>query len=781
MKRSFSEVFLIIFLASSLLTNPIFVSQSLASSRKSKKQLLLNIAPPKKYQSVASTWVGRSVGGTPMARVQHWVMPTMHGNAIITEKFDIRGRAREQTLNFGDRTQTEIDFDGDGLLDEWTLTSNDLRILMHSPRDGHFRFMEVRKETQKEWVDLLFVRNKFGQYTLLNRSAEKRFTLYSSGDSAPDDFVAGQCLETEEGLQNEVSQFNSNLASGVIPDSTVDSLIKEKIIDSSCDKPEYAEQKGEIAAAMKKIFLSDKDFSKEDQKKIGQKNKEVFAKEFKNQFEPNATQPTLLGCLRRYQMDTHATRIASALQTKMHTNAWNWKVQCIPALPEHSQKCAQKMSMVRNNKNTEVHQHVNFVMHPPGSDAQKNCNGSREKDFFHEMLHYSGIQDETLVENITTCCMAENPQGQSCRRVRFQIQEKLAQQKMWNMIMDSIPKEDFEKLKYWCESMYGTDCDKNVKQVLKNASISGSVLIQDPVKCAGGPSNNPECARAWKEEGVKQVKSIFNEKVCFTNGLRRVRELEPEFYQANQARINEEIALDCEAFNEEVARVFSGDPDKSSLDRICSKRRSMTSRLELPFWMSFNVEKAFASQTYGKDLCKDLKSVSSALDWKKMRTISDRAASPLPQDRNTAREVIDAVAGQVTKDAGLVTGSVGQLITQQKPAQHIVLKSEQGPDRKTTFADATPSARIQKINYEIRKQNDLGDRIHKFTSIPYESLFPSAYAKASDKERLLLARSLTLPDPLSANAGVNPDRDSLRNLEQLSQCRISRILCHPIS
>lgn len=767
MKRSFSGVFFILCSSFLILLSSLPGPQVLAIDRKAKKQLLLNLPPPKKYQSVADSWVGRSVGGTPMARVQHWVMPTQQGNAIVTEKFDIRGRAREQTLNFGDRTQTEIDSDGDGQLDEWTLTANDLRIQLHSPREGHFRFMEIRKETQKEWVDLLFIRTKKGHYSLINRSAERKFTLYNSQDSAPDDFVAGQCRETEEQLQSEVSEFNTSLTSGVVSEEKVDSLINDQILDASCNKPEFKNQKEKIAAAMKKVFLSDKDFSKEKQQSTSSKNKEIFSKEMKNQFEPDSKQPKFLGCLRRYQMDTHATRIASALQTKMHTNAWSWKVQCETALPKHSQKCGS-IAMVPDLKKKETHQHISFIMHPAGSRDAELCNSSLEQTFFHEMLHYSGIQDEILVKNITNCCMNDNPQSRFCRPVRHAVQQKLAEQKMWNLVIDSLSPEDFQKMKLHCENLYGTDCDKNVKQVLKNASIAGSEIIKDQTKCAGGPAQNSECARLLKEEGVKQVKSIFNNNVCYTNGLRGISEFEPEEHAAKKI----EIAEKCETFNEKIALIFSGNPDDSSIEKICSKRRSLQSNYFRQLQFLLTSQFAYGDQ-YGLDLCADMKSVDTVMNWSKMSTISDRQTpDERYRDRNTAREAMDALAGQVTVDPRQVAGGVKQVIEKQAPlTQHTVHKTERGPTRKTAFADASPGDRLQRINYEIRKQNDLGDRIQKFTSIPYESMIPSAYAKAGDKERLLEARTLTLPDPLSQNAGSNLDRDGLRGIEQLSQRR----------
>lgn len=703
--------------------------QLLTSKKKNKGRGL--------YSSVSENWKGSTVGGVPLAKVDHWVMTTPQGVVGLTEKKDIRGRPREHVIHFNDRTQSELDYNGDGRIDEWSSMSNDLSIRMYGPAKGHFNVMEVTKTTKDRWVDMLFYRTENGDYRLFASTSRPRTLLFREGqfsdyDSAiPNDFRAGQCSETEVSIQNEVSKFNEKGYS----DGELKDVVGAKILHSSCAAmKERSDEVEKLKESLVEVLNSDKSF--------------------RTKSNGGATEPEpggkYVACLRRHKLDVHATRISSALQTKFHDNAWPWQVKCAPPLDlkDGSIKCGSA-GMVNDPSTNQKVQQITIYMHAPGSEGFRACMASGEKKddgdpfremkrtVFHEMLRYSGIRNTAEVTAIAGCCQEDDMNSPDCDRTKRIVERKLAAQKELNDVLSSFEPGELSQIKRVCEDVYpNEECGQNFKKMLDRSVSESLRMTKHSPACVPNPEAQ-SCLDALRDMRKKQAEFYFDNERCAARAAGRPWA--------------EKVKAKCEVFNSFVASTFSGIKVEHTSGHCIKSSEPFREGFIQLLMGPFAHARVDVAEVCGLT-SKITKVVVRAAD-----TPSDRkpVSLGLEDPRAVMRDSIRDASGKVIAQATDLSQDQVKKLTDSTVMDSSRI-TDAGPLQRKAFSETSNPERIKRITRDVQMQNALAERVEKFTALPYETLFPKANASESEKERLFEARQLVLPDPLSADTRTLP-------------------------
>lgn len=700
-------------------------------------------------------WIGRTVGGQPVVRAQHWIQNSVAGSAHVVEKWSRDNKLLERTLNFQDRSEVSLDRDGDGHLDEWEFFSANLHVQLSVPLNGSFMLMDVEQERERDIVKLKLRRQPSGEYRVYAQYREPRKEMFLQGSSGlDDDVVAGECKESELGIQSNAININKALTD--LSDKDVKTTISDGIMNESCKKEPFKNQVPAMAEGILTVFRSDKDFVAPIANYEDKNRPEVRARRAARAADRGKVtagkevpdHPAYLGCLRRYQLDTHASRIESALwEYQLSKHYYDWKIGCIASndLPKET-KCKTGDTKAKDGKcylpkRGNAQKVGNF---PLISFVKQGCSideslcdstpGQFAKSFFHEMLHYSGIPDGPLAEAITDCCSQTSATDPSCAKLRNEVSIQRDSQRTWNHIL-SQASGNLGKLQTACKEVYDENCTAKGNEFVNLYARQRAQIKKDHPECRELDANGAEqasCQKLFQAARGRSLNAVFNDEECLVS-----RNLENLSEEAKKGK--------CVALRDSLHALLDTG-EKTPGNNFCVKQKRQLGFFCPKPLLLFTPIQAFAEDD---DFCESIAGIQNVkVDFseKAYRATTVRKAEGVAADYVSARNEIDGAAGatglqgprpNVTGGSKVVGATSPSAV--RKPEAH----GEIGPPRPAY--PSQPGKRAEAIAFDLRRQSDFANRVEQYTNLAFQQFVPTAKARAEGQQD----PSFSLPDPLS--------------------------------
>ncbi len=344
----------------------------------------------------------------------------------MVQAFNKEGRIVSQILLSEGRAEFSLDRNGDGLVDTWEMSNKDGRMELSEPYNGNFLTMKIEHRLK----DTAYIM-KYGY-----RPSTKMYKLYAV-EKKPfeklnyqQDIVIG-CREKDAELQQFASELSKHLQSSDNA-SQLRKTLEKDLLDDNCRKPPFQEMAPSMVDGVMKVALSDPNFENKktrDEEKAEHANKGV--KEEKG---------TFLQCLRHYELDTHASRIMSAIgqfTSKVDKdNRYQWGgIKC-------EVEPGQVASYQYENPPTlYFHATKDTWKNPEVAKKVKTADPAQAyaRVFFHEMLHFSLIADEGVTKMIEGCCATPEGEGTSCKELEDYKEDRKMAQRVLNTVKKNVP------------------------------------------------------------------------------------------------------------------------------------------------------------------------------------------------------------------------------------------------------------------------------------------------------------------------------------------------------
>lgn len=343
---------------------------------------------------------------------------TIHGKTYsLLSRYNSSGVVTSQMLIGPERQEFMIDPDGDGEPDAYEIKSKDGVMRFSNSMNGRFYIMEIDHGFRSGKVTLRFAWNpKNGGYDLIGTNARPYKRLFWQ------DFIIG-CRgdEHEQVLQRTAldliglfkRDYNGEKAE-------LRTEFEKNLLGESCRTGDFESSTDEILDAMMKVAETGLEW---DGNKPSSKG-------------------SFMQCLRYYELDVHASRIQSGFAqfTSLvpENQRFKWKVECKrdPSVPgPGSYLDATPPSM----PSVSFHDTVTD-MDETGLLGRAGAVNEYADTFFHEMLHYSGIEDEGAAHMITDCCAegaSESTRSSSCENLEKFVEKKKNAQRMENLVIEA--------------------------------------------------------------------------------------------------------------------------------------------------------------------------------------------------------------------------------------------------------------------------------------------------------------------------------------------------------
>jgi hypothetical protein len=292
----------------------------------------------------------------------------------VFERKNADGLVVAQTI-FGRQYQAFwLDRDGDGRADYWEAADARGSVSLHELSGNHFLFMDVEQRADSGRVQMKFVYDpRAGDYSLYaatrvhyaRLSAYQNFIVNCEGDAF------------DRKLKESTMALDAALASG--NSGLLRQAVTKIVAASDCARPPFGgtSQKNIVEAVMR-VAMSDQDYT--------------GSRPGRDPEQPIKT-GNYLHCLRDFNMDAHASRIGAAFAQLLLPALG--KPTLVPSPAEWSLTCADIPGEGGSFDN-----HPGIVsLTQPGMSVDDYA-----QKFFHEMVHYSLIDDERVTGAIENCC-----------------------------------------------------------------------------------------------------------------------------------------------------------------------------------------------------------------------------------------------------------------------------------------------------------------------------------------------------------------------------------------
>ena len=675
------------------------------ASAKSQRPPWLSIPDPKTH--TYETFF--SVGGE-----QYFLKERRNGKGVVTE----------QILLSKGRVQISIDRDGDGSLDSWESHTKGKQIFMRDPENGKFQFMDVMASTKNSIVMMKFVRRENDEFEMYSRQEKPHLSMMAG--LAPEDFVVG-CRSREWNIQSEAAQINEILAMTDSDQRKLRSDILSKIVDKSCKTSDW--EIDSMLDGMLRVYGSDEGFKTKQLKTLKeQKNTGI---ETWNTSDAK-DQPMYLGCLRYYELDTHASRISASLFTHLKTeNPYPWKIACRDAADKETLGTRGQTFFPAGQAPT-----VSFVKDKRNNG--KMCDHSPSEfanTFFHEMLHYSLIQDEKLVKTIESCCSQTNPMKESCISLKARVEARKIEQKVQNHFVKQLGHENYKKFKNLAEEVYGGS--ERVDRFYRSFGEAQSEVLNGsacPQETKEEKFKNKECRGAVKVARKKVINETFGEAECLKN-------------ISSSAGTVEARRKQCKEISGLLLALMGADASLLEASKACKEDDDEKQTALLP-WRPFllwspNLASAAEKEMNAVDLACDLVEGAQKMkfnmkdtDWAPSDEVYDtfgKEKDPSARIDSAIGEAGDKPISQIqTLTPGSEIGDAGNVVG-NKPGsasggKHGSIGREtQGPS--TPDYSSRPTERAQRIAETLRRERETDSRISRYLDTSIRQNFPEARAE----------------------------------------------------
>ncbi len=496
-----------------------------------------------------------------------------------------KGRVISQVVLADGRLETAVDKNGDGLMESWEMSTKTSRMELTQPIRGHFSLMTIEHRYPDGIVQMQYsYQPKAKDYKLFG-IVKKPYGTYNQ-----EDFVVG-CREKDK----ELTDFATELEQFLKVDSNQAGLkksLEDELIGPKCKQPPFADMVSTMSEGMMKVALSDRPQSQKGAKK-----------------------GKYLSCLRHYELDTHANRILGAFgqyTSKVSpADRYKWSVTC-----DEKQSTVAKFTDGFSDRSFSF----NATKAKFNSKEIQKLYGKTDhaemfaQSFFHEMLHYSKIEDETIVEAVEYCCSADNNEGSpACKEVEEFVKIRKMEQRLTNTACKALE-----------------DCEGTVNAMREGMGSSAEFfrtrLVSDAAQIFLQYPNDNEARK-------KELQNLMDDN--FEGDKSNCMELAVHKTLAEKRNF-------CKLLQNLSEKLVGLNTDPSELASICSKYsingNDSKSKSAMESWMRVLFPKSWAQADFddpNKQLCEDYKSVKvpSGSDWAN--------ASSEPPDQLSSRQGID--------------------------------------------------------------------------------------------------------------------------------------------
>lgn len=693
----------------------------------------------------------------------------------------------EQRVYSPNRIQLAFDSNGDGTWDSWESHTPKRRMVFKEPENGHFVLMEMEQVTRAGVARLKFIRRPDGLYHLYQKKIDRNLRM--SRVAAPSDFVIG-VRKSEEGVlerhANQLSAFFKETS-----EEEAKRTIYDKIMDNSCKTPEWDSNKN-VRDAIYEVFKSD------DPKT--QPNLEATT----------GSQPLYLACLRKYKMGAHASRIAAAMQTYNTQNPYKWNVACkdadAPMIPGEVQR-GEYFYRVGAPPT------IFFTKDKRGGNTQ--CDVTTDdfaKTFFHEMLHYSLIQDEKVVGTIEGCCTQTSAAAPACNDLRAVVKRRETTQKIERALVEKLGPEEFQRLTHMIDSIYGGDSYEKMQELYEGLAAAAEIAASDPKYNTYCAETDKKCIEARAEvrrvlvaeQANIAVSYVFGKEECSAKlNARLIQKVRDEggvltLTEDVRAAIQKEVDRVCSAASGAIAsKVIPGGKNVCRDGEIAKATDTLPKwRLPAPIHL-FTSTTAFAvasnipgynASDYDSLICGGTNVSMTWDDWRPIRredynynpidvvgSIPSQPGVDAPNEQyakspsqpgtpqitvpglgtKTPKPNQSGAQPEIPKDR--TSGDSGETVVggggSSGGKKHVGFSREtQGPPTFDYASSSSPSQRAQEITRSLRVENEVESRVARYL----DPVLPKAQASVAEK----LKENLRLPDPFSSGGGVASNQSS---------------------
>ena len=339
------------------------------------------------------------------------------------------GRVTRQILLGTKRTEISIDSKGTGKLDSWELITPGADVTLHDPYKGKFSFMDVVQETKTAKVTMKFSYNpSIRKYELYSMQAKKYRKLFAQ------DFVVGcRINDTQMPALTDLAKQLNALLNRNSQDSDLKAQLEKSVMnDKSCDEGLFKSNKDHLLNAVMEVAASDKtDWS-------GARPK---------------TRGRFLQCLRYYDLGVHASRIAAGIGQYLVKGAGQgnpWSLSCSTMGSANLAQTPEARMAALNNEELgsfdQASHQISINIAQAKTDEKGLHSGAAVREefahvFFHEMVHYSNIEDEQVTHSLEDCCSQPDngKDNGSCKNLEGLLKDKVYAQQLENSIARKFP------------------------------------------------------------------------------------------------------------------------------------------------------------------------------------------------------------------------------------------------------------------------------------------------------------------------------------------------------
>jgi len=427
-----------------------------------------------------------------------------------------------------ERQEFMIDPDGDGEPDAYEIKSKDGVMRFSNFMKGRFYIMEIDHGFRNGKVMLRFAWNpKSRGYDLIDTKARpyKRFFWQ--------DFIVGCRGDENEQVLQRTSQDLIELFKRDYNGERAElrTEFEKNLLGDSCKKSDgdFASSKDEILDAMMKVAETGLEW---DGKKPSSKG-------------------SFMQCLRYYELDVHASRIQSGFAqfTSLvpENNRFKWKVEC--------KRDSFASGSFSNTETPLIWFHDTVTdMDETGLLGRAGAVNEYADTFFHEMLHYSGIEDEEPARMITECCAeSASESSSSCENLKIFVEKKKIGQKVENLIIEAS-NGNFPLIRNEARRAYGPGADAALDDFYMNVAdiYSKTIGSEECVRAAKSPQDKKmqerkeQCRTRFLNDlgsGIHDYYSGGENSRCVQKVRQRMGEASEDFCHVSAAIANKMLGL----------------------------------------------------------------------------------------------------------------------------------------------------------------------------------------------------------------------------------------------
>lgn len=459
------------------------------------------------------------------------------------EKTNERGAVTQQYLLGKDRIEMINDRDGDGQIDTWDIYTSSGKMTLSNPYKGQLTSLDIEVTTRQGIMRYSYYWAPGMQtYVLLSQ----RGRPYKRFSKSAYEFIVG-CTGSAEDLKlgDLANKLDEALDNGSL-ESELRSNLLNSAVDGSCKQGSYAAQTENIVSGLMKIAKSD------------------------NKKGSGAGQ--YLQCMRHYKLDLHANRIAASgfaqYTSIVPDGKYDWKITCEP--PNDVQWGEYKEG-AGPSEPPQISLFLDGAGMSEFTEKAKPSKADMEQAYarlvFHEMLHFSGM-DEEHADAVEDCCAPDgnNTGSSSCDYLAALTNDQSMKQVFQNVIIERLGGAKGEGGKNFASLLdvvrrstrNSEEAETKFNSTLMNLAMEYNSRIQQPgCKGPGG-----ELVPACKKEFVDYVSTQINEMYDPSDGS--------DCRRAADAKLGvEEGRQTCTLLKEILTAVVNEGTKSDALKKIC--------------------------------------------------------------------------------------------------------------------------------------------------------------------------------------------------------------------